>query len=124
MVLGCRLVSGAQGTPMAKASRSGITVTKSDVSIILGMVNRGDRRHDIAAWFGLNQGRVAEVEAGDHGAATPAPMSQLPPSGSPGPKARQLRRAADTVHQALQNGDVQGAIDRLNKAMGDFDKNE
>ena len=38
---------------MAKANRSGIVVHQADVPIILGMVIRGDRKHDIAAWLGL-----------------------------------------------------------------------
>lgn len=109
---------------MAKASRSGITVRKADVPIIRGMIARGDRKHDIAAWFGLNQGRIAEVEDGDHGPAMPAPSHLLPPAGSPGPKARELRRAADAIRDLLQSGDIEGAIKRLDKAMAQFDKHE
>jgi hypothetical protein len=52
---------------MSKAPRSGITVKNTDVPVILAMVARQDRRHDIAAWFGLNQGRIKEVEDGKHG---------------------------------------------------------
>lgn len=63
---------------MAKAKRSGIVVRKVDVPIILGMLARGDRKHDIAAWFGLNQGRIADVEAGEHGYPPAASKAKLP----------------------------------------------
>ena len=33
-----------------------------DTRIVKGMLSRGDRQHDIAAYFGVNGGRVAEVE--------------------------------------------------------------
>jgi hypothetical protein len=29
------------------------------------MLARGDRHHDIAAWFGVNQARIAEVKGGE-----------------------------------------------------------
>ena len=61
---------------MTKAPRSGLSVSSADVPLILAMVARGDRRHDIAAWFGLNQGRIAEVEDGKHGTPPIAPPSQ------------------------------------------------
>jgi hypothetical protein len=109
---------------MTRARRSGISVTAKDLPLVLGMVKRGDRRHDIAAWFGYNQGRIAEVEAGDHGVASPAPERDLPPAGSPGPRARDLRYALDKVFELLESGDVDGAKKRLKKAVNDFDKNE
>ena len=46
---------------MSRGKASGITLTNKDASIALGMVARGDREHDIAAWFGVNQGRIAEA---------------------------------------------------------------
>lgn len=112
---------------MAKARPSGITVSPTDVPIILGMVHRGDRRHDIAAWFGLNQGRITEVEDGVHGTAAPAPERLLPPSGSPGPKAKELRRAVEAIHRLLNSGnpsDIDAAKERLRRARSDFDKNQ
>ena len=66
------------------------------------MVARGDRRHDIAAWFGLNQARVKEVENGEHGGTALADKSLLPPSGSPGPKARQFRAAVGKIKETLE----------------------
>lgn len=109
---------------MIKARKSGITVKKIDVPIILGMVGRGDRRHDIAAWFGLNQGRIKEVEDGDHGTPPIADKSQLPPSGSPGLKARTLRAEAEKVLHFLQEGKASAAIEALKKATAAFDRDE
>lgn len=86
---------------MAKASRSGIQVRDADVPVILAMIARGDRKHDIAAWFGLNQGRVAEVEQGEYGTTALAANGVLPPSGSPGLKARELRELLDEVRELI-----------------------
>jgi hypothetical protein len=109
---------------MSRASRSGLSVNKKDLPIILGMVVRGDRRHDIAAWFGLNQGRIKEVEDGQHGTAAPAPLSELPPSGSPGPRATELRRLAQAVYGLLESDDVDEAKSLLASAIEEFDKND
>lgn len=52
---------------MTQGKISGLSLSNRDASIVLGMQKRGDREHDIAAWFGVNQGRIAEVKAGSHG---------------------------------------------------------
>lgn len=112
---------------MPKARRSGIVVTSADVPLILAMVSRGDRRHDIAAWFGLNQGRINQVEDGDYGSPPPALANLLPPSGSPGPKALDLRRAAARIEQILASGGANSVIEALRvlrEAMIQFDRME
>jgi hypothetical protein len=76
---------------MARGKASGYSLTNSDAAIVLGMVARGDRDHDIAAWFGVNQGRIAEVKDGSHGSIAAAPAASLPPKGPPGVKGRRLR---------------------------------
>lgn len=50
---------------MARAEPSGISLTDSDASIVKGMIVRGDRQHDIAAWFGVNPGRINGVATGE-----------------------------------------------------------
>lgn len=75
---------------MSRGKASGIHLTNKDASIVLGMVARGDRDHDIAAWFGVNQGRIAEVKDGSHGSIHAAPIQDLPPKGPPGLKGRRL----------------------------------
>jgi hypothetical protein len=53
-----------------------------DISSIKGMLARGDRQSDIAAWFGCNSGRVAEVSTGQTGPEIKAaPDYALPPAG-------------------------------------------
>jgi hypothetical protein len=38
---------------MSRGKASGYVLHNADVPIILGMQKRGDRDHDIAAWFGI-----------------------------------------------------------------------
>ena len=65
-----------------RACASGISLTESDAAIVKGMLFRGDRQHDIAAWFGVNAGRIAEIATGFRFARVePAPIDKLPPSG-------------------------------------------
>jgi hypothetical protein len=72
-----------------RAEPSGITLTATDAAVIKGMLLRGDRQHDVAAWFGVNGGRVAEIATGYRfGAVSAAPDDELPPPG-PYPKARE-----------------------------------
>ena len=65
-----------------KAEKSGVTLVDADASIIKGMIARGDRQHDIASWFGVNGGRIAEISTGTKFAdAEPASADILPPPG-------------------------------------------
>jgi hypothetical protein len=42
---------------MVRGRASGYTLTNSDAAVVLGMVARGDRDHDIAVYCGVNQKR-------------------------------------------------------------------
>jgi hypothetical protein len=65
-----------------RAQPSGIVLTEDDAAIAKGMLARGDRQHDVAAWFGVNGGRIAEISTGHRFAAVdPAPSHTLPPPG-------------------------------------------
>jgi hypothetical protein len=68
---------------MAKAPASGITLAHRDTCIVKGMLARGDRQHDIASYFGVNGGRIAEIANGTNAYpnAQPAPEADLPPPG-------------------------------------------
>ena len=66
---------------MARAEASGISLSAKDAAIVKGMLQRGDRQHDIAAWFGVNGGRVADVATGKRHKSVPATTTGLPPSG-------------------------------------------
>lgn len=87
-----------------RAENSGITLSVGDVAIIKGMLARGDRQHDIAAWFGVNGGRITEIRKGyRYFEVEAAPASALPPPG-PYPKVRQtavIVRALNAAKAAL-----------------------
>ena len=54
-----------------------------ETQIVKGMLERGDKQHDIASYFGVNGGRIAEVATGncDYPTAPPAAEEKLPPPG-------------------------------------------
>jgi hypothetical protein len=84
------------------------------------MVNRGDRHHDIAAWFGVNQGRIAEVIAGDLFPNAPlAPANELPPPGpySSGRSAHRAVKALEHAKEALEKAaqDIELALKEVRK---------
>ena len=64
-----------------RADPSGISLTEDDAAIVKGMLARGDRQHDIAAWFGVNGGRIAEVATGARFPNVATQTSDLPPPG-------------------------------------------
>ncbi len=79
-----------------------------DIARVKGMLARGDKQHDIAAYFGVNGGRVAEVATGHIGAEINPVYDDLPPPGSPVKHAkRSLKQAAALIKDArrmLENG--------------------
>ena len=84
-----------------RAEPSGVTLDSIDAAVIKGMLARGDRQHDIAAWFGVNGGRIAEIAIGARFRSAPvAPTTDLPP---PGPyfSGRQMQ---DLVQALLVGG--------------------
>jgi hypothetical protein len=109
------------------AKASGYSLTPADIPIVLGMAARGDRSHDIAAWFGVNQGRIKEAKDGKFGTPPAAPAHRLPPSGPPGVKGRRLREAAENALKALRTGGAGGtkkAVEILEASLGRYDTNE
>jgi hypothetical protein len=109
---------------MAKGNKSGIKVKAIDIPIIMGMIGRGDRHHDIAAWFGLNQGRIKDTQDAKYGPAQTTAGIGLPPKGPPGIKGRHLREAADEALVRLAAGDTAGGTNILKTAIGDYDTDE
>jgi hypothetical protein len=101
-----------------RAEASGNRLTEADASIVKGMAQRGDRHHDIAAWFGVNQGRIAEVLSGDRYPSAPvAHADQLPPPGpySSGKAAHKAVKALEEAKAALDN-----AVKDIEKALKDI----
>ena len=89
-----------------------MALDKADVGLIKGMLLRGDRQQDIAAWFGgdVNSGRISEIHTGKTWTEVAvAPPESLPP---PGPymlsvrsalKAKEtLRALRDLIDQTLE----------------------
>jgi hypothetical protein len=85
-----------------RAHSSGIKLTDQDASIVKAMLRRGDRQHDIAAWFGVNGGRVAEIAVGRRfQQVKPADRGNLPPTG-PYPTGRDATVALNAIVAARQ----------------------
>ena len=64
-----------------RAEASGISLSEDDAAVGKGMLERGDRQHDIAAYFGVNGGRIAEVATGDKFREVAMQSKGLPPPG-------------------------------------------
>ncbi len=80
-----------------RAIPSGVQLNERDAAVVKGMLARGDRQHDIAAWFGVNGGRIAEIATRQKFRSVAAIESaNLPPAG-PYPSGRE----ATVVLQAL-----------------------
>jgi hypothetical protein len=74
-----------------------MALTDQEIAIVKGMLARGDRQHDIAAYFGENGGRIGEISTGKRGASVAtAPAATLPPAG-PYLAGRSALRARDTL---------------------------
>jgi len=85
-----------------RASSSGLTLSNADAAIVKGMLIRGDRQHDIAAWFGVNAGRIAEISTGARFSwVKAAPTEALPPPG-PYPCGREATAAFEAVKAAKE----------------------
>jgi hypothetical protein len=78
------------------------------------MLLRGDRQHDIAAYFGENGGRIAEVANGTSAYATAEPMerSKLPP---PGPYLTKyaLHSVIKTLNDAIEAIEMAEADEKM-----------
>tara|TARA_B110000008_G_scaffold245900_1_gene256465 strand:+ start:142 stop:498 length:357 start_codon:yes stop_codon:yes gene_type:complete len=66
---------------MFRASNSGISLSERDASLVKGMLYRGDRQHDIASWFGVNGGRIAEISTRKRFGHVLMETDSLPPPG-------------------------------------------
>jgi uncharacterized protein YjbI with pentapeptide repeats len=88
-----------------RAQPSGRRLSPGQAGAVKGMLLRGDRQHDIAGWFGVNPGRIAEVKDGHlYPDVPPAPPHQLPPQVPPGTVALEALVALAQVRRALEDG--------------------
>jgi hypothetical protein len=95
-----------------RAASSGVTLSPADAAIAKGMLARGDRQHDVAAWFGVNGGRIAELASGKtYSWVSAAPVDgDLPPPG-PYPRGRDALAALAALAAA------QAALDAARRAV-------
>ena len=71
-----------------------MALSSGEIAIVKGMLKRGDRQSDIAAYFGINSGRISEINNDLRGAeVTAADASELP---EPGPYFVSARAALHT----------------------------
>lgn len=81
----------------------GDMLTFRETQAIKGMLLRGDRQHDVATYFGVNGGRIAEIASGvsTYAAAEPFKQDKLPP---PGPYITKfaLQGVIRTLNEAIE----------------------
>lgn len=100
--------------------------TYRETQIVKGMLARGDKQHDIAAYFGVNGGRVAEVanDTCDYPTAPAAEESKLPPPG-PYVGAKSVFEIKEVLSEAIEliegagsaSDEAQLALDALKQAV-------
>lgn len=73
-----------------------MALNQREISIVKGMLARGDKQHDIAAYFGVNGGRIAEISTGQTGSDVQPETKDLPPAG-PVMAGRSALHARDTL---------------------------
>lgn len=81
-----------------------MALSDNEIATVKGMLLRGDRQSDIAAYFGgSNGGRVSEINTGNSALGrrastiTAAPASELPPPGPYFVSGRAAIRAKETL---------------------------
>lgn len=95
-----------------RAEASGIKLTARDAAIAKAMLARGDRQHDIAAWFGVNGGRIGELATGKtYADVAPESAANLPPPG-PYPSGRDATIALNALMAAKEAIDAAAAMVR------------
>lgn len=72
--------------------------SNAEIAIVKGMIARGDKQSDIAAYFGVNGGRISEVNTGKHGPEiASAAQADLPAPGPYFASGRSTIRATETL---------------------------
>ena len=66
--------SGRHPLRRRRAKSNGVRLSAANAAIVKGMLDRGDRQSDIAAYFKVNSGRISEIATGvKHASVLPAP---------------------------------------------------
>lgn len=110
---------------MKRAENSGKKLTGDEASVVKGMLLRGDRQHDIAAWFGVNGGRIGEINKGQKFLDVTPQTKNLP---RPGPYLsgqvsesymEEFRKLRSKARNILQNDDLDSCTLTLASSMLD-----
>lgn len=110
---------------MKRAENSGKKLTEIEASVIKEMLLRGDRQHDIAAWFGVNGGRIGEISKGRKFLDVTPQAENLP---RPGPYLsgqaseslmNEFRKLRSKARGILENGDLDSCSRTLASSMLD-----
>jgi hypothetical protein len=93
---------------MSRAEPSGISLPEVEAAIVKGMIVGSDRQHDIAAWFEVNSGRIADISTGRRFAKVSTEAADKSPPPDPHLAGRDahaaliaLEAAAETIRAAL-----------------------
>ena len=106
-----------------RASSPGISLSRADAAIVKAMLARGDRQSDIASYFGVNGGRIAEISTGDRfGSVEPAPLNTLPP---PGPyvyrsASSKIKKRAKRIIELINEQKYEEARDVAHTIVAEF----
>lgn len=99
---------------MTRVASGEHSLSHRDTRFVKAMLNRGDRQHDIAAYFGVNGGRIAEVSTGDGAWPNAQPWDEhdLPP---PGPYVTKyaLRSVVSSLNEAIEAIEMAEAENQL-----------
>lgn len=74
-----------------------MALNDGEIAIVKGMLIRGDKQHDIAAYFGVNAGRVNDVKQGVKGPTIIAAAQDVLPPPGPYMAGRSALRAKETL---------------------------
>jgi hypothetical protein len=91
-------------------------ISKEDAPIVLGMLKRGDKQHDIAAHFGENPGRIIDVKFArrpQYVGLEPAPEHLLPAPGGKSPYARSQSAGALLINETMELVDSLAVLEEL-----------
>lgn len=95
-----------------RAPASGNSIDEESAAVVKGMLQRGDRQHDIAAWFGVNGGRIGEISSGESHPEILPETENLPPQGP--------YNTAQVVFEARQQlVNIKEELDALSLLLGE-----
>lgn len=98
-----------------RSESSGIKITERDAAIALGMIKRGDRKHDIASYFGWNSARLYDISDGRmFPGIQPAPDEDLP---APGPYMSGRDAAGARLALIRARDAMMDEVRRINEAL-------